>query len=464
MTISVFKPGRLHGARAASVPPVERKRVLYVDHTAEMGGGELALLHLLRHLDRTRYQPVVVLFSEGPLVEEMRAAGVEAHVLPLDPRIVRTRKDSLGLGSLARLRDAARTALYVGRLARFIRAQRIALVHTNSLKADVIGGLAARLARTPLLFHVRDRIAEDYLPGPAARAFRWLCRTLPDYVVANSDATLRSLCLPAKERAATVYSGIEIREQGNAGTGDPGGSPAGSTVTRDDGNWEGTRGKPAPEALAAGTGLSRTFGAPGPQPRVPSIGLIGRISPWKGQHIFLQAAAQVRERVPEARFLIVGSALFGEEDYERQVRVLTADLGLEECVEFTGFRKDVAALIQTMDILVHASTTGEPFGKVVVEGMAAGKPVVATNGGGIPEIVEDGVTGLLVPMGDAESMAEAICRLLAHPETARAMGRQGHERARARFTIQHTTRQMEGVYHKMLQRGHPVWAGVSTTV
>ena len=384
-----------------------------MNHTAVLGGGELALLHLVQHLDRSRYQPVVALFSEGPLAEALRDAGVETHILPLDPRIVQTRKESLGPGSLARLRDVAQTARYVARLARFIRSQKIALVHTNSLKADVIGGLAARLARKPLLFHVRDRIAEDYLPGSAARAFRWLCRALPDYVVANSDATLRSLRLPGKKRAATVYSGIEVREEGT-------------------GNRE------------QGKAKRKEAG--------PCIGLIGRISPWKGQHIFLQAAAQVHARFPDARFQIVGSALFGEEAYERQVCALATALGLQECVEFTGFRDDVPALLDEMEILVHASTTGEPFGKVVVEGMAAGLPVVATDGGGIPEIVEDGVTGLLVPMGNADALAAAICRLLAYPEAARALGCRGRQRARARFTIQETARRMECVYSEILDR------------
>jgi glycosyltransferase involved in cell wall biosynthesis len=176
------------------------------------------------------------------------------------------------------------------------------------------------------------------------------------------------------------------------------------------------------------------------------VGLVGRISPWKGQHVFIEAAGQVRKRFPNARFQIVGSAMFGETEYERQVRDQVATLGLEECVEFTGFRSDVPELVAEFDVLVHASTTGEPFGQVIAEGMAAGKPVVATDGGAVPEIVQDGVTGLLVPMGQAAPMAEAILRLLENPEEARAMGAAGAQRIEEHFTMSHVVQKVEKIY------------------
>ena len=145
------------------------------------------------------------------------------------------------------------------------------------------------------------------------------------------------------------------------------------------------------------------------------IGLVGRIAQWKGQEIFIRAAAGVLSRFPNCRFRIIGAALFSEQDYERRIRQLAGELGIAHSVEFTGFRQDVFTAISELDILVHASITGEPFGQVIVEGMAAGKPVVATAGGGVPEIVQDGLTGLLVPMGDPQGMARAICRLLENP-------------------------------------------------
>jgi glycosyltransferase involved in cell wall biosynthesis len=182
----------------------------------------------------------------------------------------------------------------------------------------------------------------------------------------------------------------------------------------------------------------------------PLIGIVGRISPWKGQHIFLRAAVTIRERFPGARFQIIGSALFDEADYEKEVRDLAVTLGLGEAVEFTGFRQDVPELIARLDILAHASTTGEPFGQVVAEGMISGKPVVATNGGGVPEIIEDGISGLLVPMDDAPALAAAIIRLIEHPEKAQEIAKAGRQRICDHFMIAHTAGKVQRIYEELL--------------
>jgi glycosyltransferase involved in cell wall biosynthesis len=144
--------------------------------------------------------------------------------------------------------------------------------------------------------------------------------------------------------------------------------------------------------------------------------------------------------------------MFGEEDYEREIRELATSLGLDDCLKFTGFRTDVPKLVQSLDVLVHASTTGEPFGQVIAEGMAACKPVVATLGGAVPEIVQDGVTGLLVPMGDAQSMAEAIIKLLSNPELAGQMGQAGRQRVEQHFTMEHVVKKVESIYDEFCER------------
>jgi glycosyltransferase involved in cell wall biosynthesis len=131
---------------------------------------------------------------------------------------------------------------------------------------------------------------------------------------------------------------------------------------------------------------------------------------------------------------------------------LCDELNLNDTVDFAGFVENVPSRIAELDIVVPASTTGEPFGQVIIEGMAEQKPVVATNGGGVPEIVQDGITGLLVPMGDALRMAEAIDYLLTHPDEATEMGVRGRERVRTHFTIQKTARMVEAVYGEVFGR------------
>ncbi len=394
--------------------------VLFFDHTARMGGGEVSLFNLVTHLDRARIDPVVVLASEGELRDKLREAGVEVHVLPLDEAVTEVRKDSLSSARAVSLTQAVQIARYVWRLSGFIRARGAQIIHANSLKADLIAALAGRLSGVPVIWHVRDRIADDYLPALATRAFRFLCRFLPTFVIVNSHATLATLELPRARRARVIYNGV-VHD----------GLPPGEFQ----------------EAMMARSGAPN--GAPN---KAPVIGLVGRISPWKGQDIFLRAAAEVVKQFPGARFQIIGAPLFGEEAYEHEVRALCTELGLDDSVEWLGFRRDVPQLVSGLDLLVHASKTGEPFGQVVVEAMMAAKPVVATNGGGIPEIVLDGDTGLLVPMDDAPAMARAIEYILSDPAMARQMGERGIVRAREYFSITRTSSKIARVYdHLLLQ-------------
>ncbi len=366
----------------------------------------------------TKVKPVVVLAADGPLAERLRPA-IETHILPLAPDVASIKKDTLGIFTLFHISQLFTLFTYTRQLARFIREHNIDLIHTNSLKADIIGGIAGRFARRPVVWHVRDRVENDYLPASVVRLFRFLCRVIPAYVIANSAATLRTLHLGARHHSSSIPSGIALDLK---------------TVVVHDG---------AQSTASSSDGHSDTG--------IFRIGLIGRISPWKGQHIFLQAADQVHRRFPKARFVIIGAALFGEDGYDRKVRQLSAQLALEEVVEFAGFRPDVQRAIAELDLVVHASTTGEPFGQVIIEGMAAGKPVVATNGGGVPEIVEDGQTGILVPMGDAPALAEAICRVLADPVQAKAMGARARQRVIDHFTVEETARRVQAVYEEIFR-------------
>lgn len=386
-------------------------RVLYLDHTAKVGGGEIALVNLVRHLDRSLVFPIALLFMEGPLRERL-VGCCDTHVIPLADSALTAKKDGLGWRSLFQLRASLSVLLQIWRVVQFARKMEIDLIHTNSLKADIIGGIAARIAGIPVVWHVRDRIEPDYLPKIVVRVFRFLSRNLPDFVIANSSATLATLHLNGKG-AAVDANGRVVHDGCNV-------------VSIKDGP----------------RGVRTTV----------RIGLVGRITPWKGQDIFIKAAALLKQKHPQAKFEIIGAPLFSERAYEADLRRLCGELNVNDMVEFAGFVENVPARIAELDIVVHASITGEPFGQVIIEGMAEQKPVVATNGGGVPEIVQDGITGLLVPMGDALRMAEAIDYLLTHPAEATMMGVRGRERVQTHFTIQKTARMVEEVYGEVFGR------------
>jgi glycosyltransferase involved in cell wall biosynthesis len=389
-------------------------RVLFFDHTAELGGGEIALADLIRHLDRGRVEPIVLLGSKGPL-EERIGGFAPVDVVPIDSAVVGARKDALGLVTAFQLAAARAAIRYVFRLRRLLKEKHIEVIHTNSLKAFVLGGIAGRLQGIKVIWHLRDRIADDYLPHRVVWVMRHLAKILPHFVIANSHATLETVQLEGKPPAMVIGSGVDLSKF----------SPSKVSV-----------------AILDEPNTARS----------KMIGLVGRICPWKGQHIFIEAAALVHARWPNVRFQIIGAALFREHDYDLALRRTVEERRLDQVLEFTGFQSDVARAISGLDILVHASTVGEPFGQVIVQGMACELPVIATNGGGVPEIVQDGVTGLLVPMGDAPAMADAICRLLEDPASARTMGVLGRKRAVEHFTIDRSTEKLMDVCERVTGR------------
>ena len=379
-------------------------RVVYVGHVAQLSGGEIALLRLIDALHEVDAH--VILAEPGPLVERLQTAGVSVEVLPMRERTRNLRKDRVRPGRLP-ITAMIDATIYTFRLARRLRALRPDLVHTNTLKAGIYGSLAARLARVPVVWHVRDRIASDYLRRPAVLLIRGLIATLPAGVIANSESTRATLW---RTRADTrvVYSLVS----------DP--------VIWHSLHYDHTR--------------RDDF----------VVGMVGRIAPWKGQHVFLQAFAKAFGSGTEVA-VIVGDAMFGvaEERYGDELRELATQLEIAERVEFRGFREDVWAELDLMDILVHASITPEPFGQVIVEAMLAGVPVVAVDSGGPAEIVTDGTDGLLYPAGDVDALAQALQQLRNDPGLRARLSDAGRVRAE-RFSPQAAAKSVMALYERVL--------------
>jgi glycosyltransferase involved in cell wall biosynthesis len=368
-----------------------RPRVVFLDHTAVLSGGELSLLRVLPALDVDAH---AILAQDGPFADELRVAGVKVEILALEERTRDLRRDRVAAQLPLQL---LRTLRYSFRLARRLRELDPDVVHTNSLKSALYGGVAARLAGVPAVWHVRDRIAPDYLPAIAVKLVRLASRILPSAVIANSQATLATL--PKHRRSFVIPSSVVIPARARNGATHP-----------------------------------------------LRVGMVGRIAPWKGQHVFLEAFGRAFPGGEETAS-VIGAPLFGadEDRYALALQSLTREFGLEGRVAFTGFRHDVAGELAQLDVLVHASTTPEPFGQVVIEGMAAGVPVVAADAGGPAEIIDAGATGLLYPPGDASALAEALQRLATDSELRKRLGDAGREHALA-FTPAIVAARIHDVY------------------
>jgi glycosyltransferase involved in cell wall biosynthesis len=350
------------GQRDEPTPP-ERLRVVFLDHVATPSGAELALSQLIAALPNV--DASVILGEDGALRGALEQAGAAVEILPLDERARDVRRAQLGLHR-ATIRAAWLTARYTWHLSRRLRELDPDVVHANSLKSGYYGALAARLAGKPVIWHLHDRLASDYLPTAAVRLTRTAVRWLPDLVVCNSQETRRAAALPGTPAYPVIASACCLATQPRRGSG-----------------------------------------------AVRTIGTVGRLTPWKGQDIFLRAFAAVAAGVPGLEARIIGAALFGEDDYAGRLRDLAQDLGIGDRVTFTGFVRDVARELSGLDILVHASVLPEPFGNVVIEGLAAGVPVVASDAGGPAEMITAEDNGLLVPPGDVEALAGALRRLIA---------------------------------------------------
>jgi glycosyltransferase involved in cell wall biosynthesis len=178
----------------------------------------------------------------------------------------------------------------------------------------------------------------------------------------------------------------------------------------------------------------------------PIVGIIGNIDRWKGQHIVLQAIKRVKRQYPSIQCLIIGNVVMCAESYKEELDAYITNNGLEKNIIFAGFRKDIPNILNLLDVLIHASVEPEPFGRVILEGLALGKPIVATNGGGIPEIITHRETGLLVAMNDDEAMAEAILYYLANMEKANEIADRGKRMVRDLFSNEKTVRAIERIY------------------
>ena len=368
--------------RKTGAPMTDRGaiRVVVVGHTAQLSGGELAISRLISTMVSVAVH--VVLAEDGPLVSVLERAGATVEVLPMDRRARNLRKDRIRIGGVP-FSAAWGTMTYTVRLARRLRQLKPDLVHTNTLKAALYGGVAARAAGVPCLWHVRDRIAEDYLPPFAVTLIRMAARFLPTEVIANSRTTFATLRLDQYRWKRVVYDGVTKM-------------PPSPVV-------------PSPVELMQLDSVKMHT----PTNRI-RIAMVGRLSPWKGQDVFLRAFAEAfADGVEEA--LLVGSAMFGEEEYEQQLFDLVEELGIGDRVDFCGFVHDIPKLLMEVDVLVHASVIPEPFGQVVIEGMAAGLAVIACDAGGPAEVITHEVDGLLYPPGDAGALAARLRRLADDP-------------------------------------------------
>lgn len=380
-------------------------RVIFADHTGGIGGAERSLLTLLDALN-AEVEPIAAC-PAGPLAEAIARRGLPVHEM-------RGTTVSWRLQPSHVARGAGQIAVSVAQLVRLSRRTRAELVHATGLRAGFIASLAHRVGAAPTVVYVHEMFRERQ---PIAGAVRGALRAGSALIVANSRCSAQALDLGGSVPVRVAYPGVHRQSS----------------------------------AIDSATARSRLEISATEK----AIGLIGQISPIKGQDVALHALSLLGNRWPAANLLLIGEtkftgkmARFDSAGYLKSLHLLVRELNLDGRVRFAGELSDAAELMTGLDVLLVPSLE-ETFGRVVVEGWIAGVPVVATNLGGPAELIEHGRDGLLVPQRDPLSLSQAVDSILSDPKLALRLSKGGRQKAE-RFSAEHYAKETMSAYRDAL--------------
>jgi glycosyltransferase involved in cell wall biosynthesis len=373
-----------------------------------MGGAEICLVDMLLSVRAAQpgWQLCLVVGEDGPLAGHARAAGVHVIVAPFPRRLARL-GDS-GNGPLqavwSSMKAAAATLRYAWNLRRTMAELQPAVIHTNGFKMHVLG-VWVRPKNIPVIWHVHDYVSTRPLMKTLLRLHAHRCAG----VIANSNSVARDVRQVCGSQPDTVciYNAVDLQRY----------SPLDNTL-------------PSSE-----TDLDSLAGLDRPDENTVRIGLVATLAHWKGHAVFLRALARLPQDVPY-RAYVIGGAIYQTENSQRTVedlRAMAVALGVSGRTAFTGYLPDTSGAMRALDIVVHASTQPEPFGRVIAEGMACGRAVICSAAGGAAELITEGEDALAHSPGDEEGLAARIAELIRDPELRGRLGRAGRTTAERRF-------------------------------
>ncbi|MCL6753446.1 glycosyltransferase family 4 protein [Nostoc sp. CCCryo 231-06] len=363
-------------------------RILFLDQSGKPGGAELCLIDIAKpYCDSV----LVGLFADGPFKDLLQQNNIPVEVFVT--QAIQVRKESSLLEGLKSLGQLVPLITKVVK-----KAREYDLIYANTQKALVVGALASFFSRRPLVYHLHDILSTEHFSQTNLRIAINLANRFASLVIANSQASKTAFVQAGGRQniIEVVYNGFDPK------------------------NYQTDEFKI--NKLQQQLGLQGKF----------VVGHFSRLAPWKGQHILIDALAKCP---PEVTAIFVGDALFGEQDYVQQLHQQVAELGLENRVKFLGFRSDIPQLMAACDLVAHTSTSPEPFGRVIVEAMLCGKPVVAAKAGGVMELVEHGLNGFLVTPAEPQELAQVIITCLQETEITATIANNARTTASRRFDV-----------------------------
>lgn len=391
--------------------------IAFCENGAGYGGAIISLEAMLEQLRADadpRFTPVLYTGLDTEPYRRLARFGLWRH-MPARPLVDRAALARRRVPFASHIENLVNVLPYALRHARAFRKDGVRLVYLNNdATTNFAAALGARLAGIPAVLHARGFHSVTRVDRAV---LSWIRHCMP---VSNAvrDSLLKVGIAPA--RCTVVPEGLDLPQFAQRATC-----------------------APLP-ALRAELGLG---------PDDPVITLVGGLIDWKGQDVLLDAAPRVLARYPNARFLLVGDAYGRDNRFARMLAERIATPELAGRAMLLGGRRDVPDLLALSSVVVHASTSPEPFGRTFLEGMAAGRPVIAAAEGGPPDVIDHERDGLLVPPRDPQLLAEAILRILDHPQWAQDMARQGAATAQ-RYSIQNHTAAVTAILQRLIQEPH----------
>lgn len=382
-----------------------------------MSGVEFSTLYLAQNLDHSCWKPLVICPEEGDLPRQCRSAGVEVCIIPR-PLFFSTRTLIAGHAlpnPFALLANMVAIIASARQLTSFLQERKPALVVPKGLLAQFYGGLAARWAGLPCVWHIQDRVSNR--GGPL---FEWTLaltgRVLAREIIVDAESIAHQIIpLAPSKRVHVIWNGVNTNEFSPQTSG---------SVVRSE--W-----KVRDDDLL--------------------IGVAGRLTRWKGQHTLVQAFARLAPKFPRARVVLIGAALFDTDAYARELEHLVTDLGLQDRMTFAGFRWDMPQVFAALDIVAHTALDKDSSPLAVVSAMASGKAIICSRVNGTEQLFEEGEDGLLFTPGNVDELAEKLALMLRDAELRKRLGRAARAKAERELSVERFSRKCAMVFEHALE-------------
>ncbi len=395
-----------------------KKIICFYAISTQLGGAEKSLLELVLNLEKFsegKYQPFLLLPKEsGPLVDILDKEKIHYRTLIMPKLFLAISRETPFLSLILTVISIPSLLVYCFKLTQSLRDSDVEVLHTTGIKCHIMAVLLRPLHRKKVIWHLRDILKEGFV----LNILRLLRRFGKVSVIANSGATKEAFSHKGMTNSEIeiIYNGLDSKVY-----------------------------FPMPQ--------NRYRNHFEVDSKVLIVGIVGVLARWKGHLEFIQMAKLLLSQGPNARFVVIGDQIYdtvGDRDYKQLLQEEVKNRGLSSYFFFTGFEKDIPQAINGLDLVVHASIRPEPFGRVVLESMACGVPVVASAAGGVLELIEEGKTGCLHSPGNVIEMTEAVKKLIENDLLRVQLAKAAHQAFMENFTVDVCIKKIIQLYDRIL--------------